>query len=117
MPNSWSNAKNCLIELGRDALALTHDSFDFDEHLVRKSIVSPLAGFRVESQASWMLNGTWVLVIEIERSYLFGLFYRSLHQTNEFGADGGKEAYPVRSRTEFFRTRTTRRKWLHNGTE
>ena len=62
-------------------------------------------------RVSRMLNGTGTVDFEAERSYLFGLLFRSMYCIVEFPPDGEVVVNQIVSRFESRKVRETRRNW------
>ena len=94
-----------------DACQLDLESFKADDHHKSRQIRSPIPGFVFEIETSTLLNGMWVVSIEAERKYLFGLYYRSIFTNVLLGPGGVESNKQFGSRTELFSQRATRRNW------
>ena len=77
----------------------------------RIPIESPMPGISFEMRVSKMLNGTSTVDFEAERSYLFGLLYRSMDCIVEFPPDDDVVVGRIVSRFENWKVRDTRRNW------
>ncbi len=114
MSEHWSLARNLLQSLVEEATKNPVTSLTQSEHIKRTHIESPLPGFTFEAQTSWLLNDTVIIEFEAERSYCFGLIYRSIYTILEVSPDGTTETNPIYARFESFAARRRRRGWLRN---
>ena len=108
---NWKAAKNVLLEIQADVEKLPFGGFSMDDHHKRRQIESSIPGFRFEVGVSWMLNSSWVVSIEAERRYAFGMMYRSLFKHIVIDQDDIEIPERFRSRIETRRMRATRRNW------
>ncbi len=109
--SDWKRAEQVLLQMAEDVSRLPFSSFGDEDNCKLRRVKSPLPGFRFEVDTSWMLNGSWVVCIEAERSYLLGLLYRSIYTLIEIPPGGAIVSGIVNSRLELFSTRKTRRNW------
>lgn len=107
----WSQARRVLARIRDDVSRLGVEEFKEDDHQKRRQIASPIPGFVFELEAAYLLNGMWVISIEAERKYLFGLLYRSVFTNVLIGPKGVESNDQFGGSIEFFSTRMTRRNW------
>lgn len=107
----WSQAKQVLATMREDASKLGVENFSEEDHQKRRQIPSPISGLVFELETSALLNGVWVVSIEAEQKYLFGLLYRSIFTNVVVGPNGVEGDHQFGSRIEFYSRRTTRRNW------
>ena len=110
----WSQARRILEGMADDASRLSLENFKEDDHQKRRRVPSPIPGFVFELETSALLNGMWVVSIEAEQKYLFGLLYRSMFTNVLIGPSGVESNYQFGTRTELFSQRATRRNWLRD---
>ena len=116
MSSRWTIARNLLQALVAEAVKNPVTSLTDSENVKRITIDSPLSGFTFEARTSSLLNDTVMIEFEAERSYLFGLFYRSIYTILETSRDGTTEKNPIYSRFESSAARRRRRAWLQDDT-
>lgn len=109
--DKWKKAEEVLSQVQGDVSRLAVDSFQEEDHYSRKSIASPIPGFQFEVETSWMLNGSWVVTIEAERSYIFGLMYRSIFKHIVISPESREIPDRFGTRIETFHARNIRRNW------
>ncbi|MEL7187598.1 MAG: hypothetical protein AAFN50_14380 [Pseudomonadota bacterium] len=114
---NWNAAEKQLLEMQADVLQLPFNSFSMEDHCKRREIDSSLPGFRFEVEVSWMLNHSWVVTIEAERQYLFGLLYRSIFKHIVIAQDDIEIPERFGHRLETRGTRDTRRNWGREDAE
>ena len=107
----WSQARQILEKMADDTAKLALENLRQHDHKRRRQIPSPIPGFVFELEASALLNGMWVVSIEAEKKYLFGLVYRSIFTNVLIGPNGAESNSRVGRRTELFSRRTVRRNW------
>lgn len=117
LDSRWSQVKQVLTTLAEETSRLGFESFSEADHLKRRDVPSPVPGFRIEMETSALLNGMWVVSIEAERAYLFGLLYRSMVTNVMIGPNGAEFANQFAFRTETAARRRTRRNWLRARAE
>ena len=110
----WSQARQVLARMRDDASKLSVENFKKEDHHRRRRVSSPIPGLVFEFETSALLNGMWIVSIEAEQKYLFGLLYRSVFTNVLIGPNGVESDNQFGSRIEFFRQRTTRRSWGRN---
>ncbi len=110
----WHQARQILEGMVDDASKLSLENFKEGDHLKRRQIPSPIPGFVFELETSALLNGMWVVSIEAEQKYLFGLFYRSMFTNVLIGPSGVESDNQFGTRTELFSQRAARRNWLRD---
>ncbi len=111
MSGDWEQAKELLQALIHEATLKPITSISPSDDGKHTSIASPMSGFSFEAKTSWLLNNSIIVEFQAERSYLFGLFFRSIYSIVEFSPDGDVETNPVYSRFETRFARQTRRNW------
>ena len=111
MSKDWEQANQLLQALVHEATLTPITSISPSNDGKRTSIASPIPGFTFEAQTSWLLNNSIIVEFQAERSYCFGLFFRSIYSIVEFSPDGDVETNPIHSRFELFLARKTRRHW------
>ncbi len=107
----WNQARQVLATMRDDACKLGVENFRREDHHKRRQIPSPISGLVFELEASALLNGMWVVSIEAEQKYLFGLLYRSIFTNVLIGPNGVEGGNQFGSRIELFSRRATRRNW------
>ena len=107
----WNQARQILERMVDDASKLDVENFKEADHHKRRKIPSPIRGFQFELETSALLNGMWVVSIEAEQRYLFGLLYRSLFTNVLIGPNGVETSNKFGSRMELFGQRKIRRNW------
>ena len=113
--NRWNNVKSVLAALAEEAAQLDITSFSETDNLKRRQVPSPVPGIRIEMETSSLMNGMWVVSIEAERAYLFGLYYRSMYTNVMIGPNGAEIADRFAYRTESASKRRIRRNWLRDN--
>ena len=111
MSRDWEQAKKLLQALIDEATLKPITSISPSDDGKRTSITSPISGFTFEARTSWLLNNAIIVEFQAERSYLFGLFFRSIYSLVEFSPDGDVETNPIYSRFETRSARKIRRNW------
>jgi hypothetical protein len=107
----WIQARQVLETLKDDASKLGVESFSLEDHNQRRQIPSPISGLVIELETKLLLNGMWVVSIEAEQKYLFGLLYRSIFTNVLIGPNGVEGDNQFGSRIEFCSRRRIRRNW------
>jgi hypothetical protein len=107
----WSQARQILERMVDDSSKLGLENFNQDDHHKRRQISSPIPGLVFELETSALLNGMWVVSIEAEQKYLFGLLYRSIFTNVLIGPNGVESNNQFGSRVELFNQRAARRNW------
>ena len=108
---NWNRAKEFVLQLEADVAQLPYSSFREEDNGKRTCIASPIPGYRFELDIGWMLNGSWTVIIEVERSFFFGLVYRSISKFVEITPDGPVTYDSFTTRIESFEGRKARRNW------
>jgi len=111
MPNQWSRVRVALRALAAEAASATIPEISLGQSADPIPIESPIRGVNFEMRVSRMLNGTGTVDFEAERSYFFGLLFRSLYCIVEFPPDGEVVIHGIGSRFESRKVRETRRNW------
>lgn len=112
----WSQARQVLKTMRDDAYKLGVENFKEEDHQKRRQIPSPISGLVFELETSALLNGMWVVSIEAEQKYLFGLLYRSIFTNVLIGPNGVEGDNKFGSRIELYSRRMTRRNWGRGAT-
>ncbi len=107
----WNQARQVLAKMRDDASRLGVESFKAEDHNKRIRITSPIPGVVFELETTSLLNGMWIVSIEAEQRYLFGLLYRSVFTNVLIGPAGVESDNQFGSRIEFFSQRNIRRNW------
>lgn len=113
--NNWDNARDVLRLLVDEAKTNPIKSLRTEDHNRRTRLQSPLPGFLFEVHTSWMLNSSVVFEFQAERSYFFGLYFKSLYTILEVLPDGTFDENPIYTRLESCSKRQARRAWLDNS--
>ena len=116
MSKDWEQAKKMLGALVHEATLRPITSISPADDGKHTLIASPMSGFTFEAKTSWLLNKSIIVEFQAERSYFFGLFFRSIYSIVEFSSDGDVETNPIYSRFETRSARETRRGWGQDDT-
>ena len=111
MQNQWNKVRVALRALAAEAASASIPEVSLGQSGEPISIESPISGVNFEMRVSRMLNGTGTVDFEAERSYLFGLLFRSMYCIVEFPPDGEVVVNQIVSRFESRKVRETRRNW------
>lgn len=111
MPSQWRGIRVALRALATETASASIPEVPTGQFGERIPIESPVRGVNFEMRVSKMLNGTTTVDFEAERSYLFGLLFRSMYCVVEFPPDGKARINKLVSRIERRNVRETRRNW------
>ena len=90
---------------------LPYSSFRDEDRGKRILVDSPVPGCEFQLTVDCMLNGSWTVAIEAERTLLLGLAYRSMYKVVEITPDGPVTYDSIQTRLESFKQREIRRNW------